>query len=428
MMIDGGWGWWPGPVYGNAFYRPIWAPAYVSFFGFGGGFGVGFGYGFGSIGWLPLGPCDHFYPWYGRYGGRFGYSGFDRFNRGGFAPLHGGNRFSNVNLAFHNPNFRGATSVSGREFGSGRMSAHVMSHSEMQNARFSTGRLPVTPKRESYSASGRAGAPSTTHNASLNQHFFSTHGGAAANSNRAVANGRESARVMGRPGSSSGANHSFERPTANRPNANRPNADRPNADRPSLNSSIRSNSNDRPSGSNGGGWQKFSTMPPRSNSPSSSSTSRGSASGSRPSMAGPENRGSYGQSRNASPEGRSYGSPSRSYGSEGRPYSAPSRSNGPEGRSYGSTSRPTLNMRQPIVAPRSYPGGSYGGARSAPSYGGGARSAPSYGGGGGRSAPSYGGGHSSAPSGHSSGGGSSHSSGGSSHSSSGGSSHSGHGR
>jgi hypothetical protein len=319
-----------------------------------------------------------------------------------------------VNLAYHNPNFRGATSVSGREFGSGRMSAHVMSHSEMQNARFSTGRLPVTPKRESYSASGRAGAASTTHNASLNQHFFSTRGSAAASSNRAVANGRESARVMNRPGSSSGANRGFERSSADRPSTARP-----STDRPGQNSSVRSNSNARTSQSSNGGWQKFSPMTPRSSSPSSSPAMRGSASGSRPSMGGgPENRGSYSPSRSASPEGRSYGAPSRSYGSEGRTYSAPGRSYGSEGRSYGSTSRPTLNMRQPIVSPRSYGGGSYGGARSAPSYGGGAP----------RSAPSGGGGHS-APSGHSSGGGSSHGGGGSSHGSGGGgSSHGGHGR
>ncbi len=66
MMYNGAWGWWPGPAYGYPYYRPIWAPAYVSFFGFGGGFGFGFGFGFGgSIGWLPLGPCDHFHPWWG---------------------------------------------------------------------------------------------------------------------------------------------------------------------------------------------------------------------------------------------------------------------------------------------------------------------------------------------------------------------------
>ncbi len=43
MYVNGGWGWWPGPAYGYPYYRPIWAPAYVSFFGFGGGFGFGCG-------------------------------------------------------------------------------------------------------------------------------------------------------------------------------------------------------------------------------------------------------------------------------------------------------------------------------------------------------------------------------------------------
>src|SRR5215472_8585056 len=56
------WVWWPGPV--TPVYRPIYAPAYVSFFGFGSGVRVGFG--FGSIGWIPVGPFDPFFPWYGR--------------------------------------------------------------------------------------------------------------------------------------------------------------------------------------------------------------------------------------------------------------------------------------------------------------------------------------------------------------------------
>src|ERR1700722_19439281 len=74
MYLDGGWGWWPGPAYGYPFYRPTWAPAYVSFCGFGGGFGIGVGFGFGSIGWLPLGPGDFFHPWWGRWGGGYGFA------------------------------------------------------------------------------------------------------------------------------------------------------------------------------------------------------------------------------------------------------------------------------------------------------------------------------------------------------------------
>lgn len=392
MQIDGGWGWWPGPAYGYPFYRPIWAPAYVSFFGFGGGFGFGFGFGgWGGIGWLPLGPCDHFHPWWGRWGGgRFGAVGFRDFNRGGFAPLHGGTRFSNVNLAMHERNFRGATSVSGKEFGTGHMNAHAMGHGELQNAHFATGGLGVTPSRASFSASGRAAAPSTRGNISPNQHFFSAHGNTSA-----MANGRS----MGSASSNSGfqrSNAISERSSETRGNSNFGSASRAGNSGGTM--SGRENGNS-------GGWQKFSPMSPRSSSESGRVESgrlqsgrsesgrtgepsgRGSMSGSsagRPSMGGSEGRGSYRSPRSSAPEGRSYGG--GAYGS----------------RAYGGGySRPPLNMRQPIATPRSYGGGAYGGGRSAPSYGGG------------HSAPSSGGGHA-APSSHG-GGGSSHGGGGGSH-------------
>ena len=387
MYVDGGWGWWPGPAYGYPFYRPIWAPAYVSFFGFGGGFGfgVGFGFGFGgwgSIGWLPLGPGDRFHPWYGRYGGGFGVRGFGENNRGGFAALHGGSRFSNVNLAMHDSNFHGGTTVSGGEFGTGRMSPHAMTHSQFQNARFSTGRLPVSPSRDSFSASGRAAAASTTRNVSQNQHFFSAHSASSASSGRAGSG--ETARA-GSGGFNGRSNSASEHMSAN--------------SGASARSSATAGGRE---GGSSGGWQKFSPMTPRSSSEASrgSEANRGEAgrsgeSRSGESMGGGENRGSYGSGRSSS----GYGSPSRS---------------------YGGSSRPPLNMRQPIVTQRSYGGGAYG--RSAPGYG---RSAPSYGGG--RSAPSYGGGHS-APSSHGGGaphgGGASH--GGGSHGGGGG--HGGHGR
>jgi hypothetical protein len=418
MMVDGGWGWWPGPVYGNPYYRPIWAPAYVSFFGGGFGVGVGFGFGggWGSIGWLPLGPCDRFYPWYGRYGGHYGVAGYGNYGRGGFVALHGGNRFSNVNLAMHNANFRGATSVSAHEFGTGHMNPHAMGHGEMQNARFATGKLPVTPSRESFSASGRSAAASTVRSGSTSQHFYSSRGTTAAGSNHVIGNNsgnsREVARRMDRPANASSMNRSGERSNTN--------------------SAMHSNtSGAREGGNSGGGWQKFSPMSSRTSSPSSGrtgesngrpSTERPSSGRSSMSTGGAENRGSYrpgsssgstyGSSRSAGPQGRSYGAPERGYSSPSRSYSspsysapsrsysspsysAPSRSYGSEGRgSYGGAARPPLNMRQPIVTQRS--GGSYGGGR----------------------APSYGGGHSSAPSSH--GGGASHSSGGSSHGSSGG--------
>jgi len=366
MYVGGGWGWWPGPVYGYPFYRPIWAPAYVSFFGWGGGFGFGFGWGWGSVGWLPLGPCDHFHPWWGRYGGRYGAVGFNTYNRGGFAPLHGGNRFSNVNLAIHDPHFSGGTTVSGREFGTGHMSAQPMSHEQFQNARFSTGRLPMTPGRESFSASGRPAAASTTRNVSQNQHFFSARGATTA-SGRSIGSGRE----VARPGS----NQNSEA----RGNSNMGSTPRPgNSGGPA---SARSGS---------GGWQRFTPMPQRS---SSESARSGESSGRT------ETRGSYGSPRSSGPEGRAYGS---------------------EGRGYGGYSRPPLNMRQPIATPRSYGRTPYGGGNRG-GYSGGGRPAPSYGGGG-RSAPSGGAPHGGGGAPHG-GGGSSHGGGGSSHGGGGGGRH-----
>ena len=62
------WYWWPGPV--HAYYRPTWAPAYVSFFGFGFGrlhFSFGVGWGYHSLGWVPVGPWDYYHPWHGRH-------------------------------------------------------------------------------------------------------------------------------------------------------------------------------------------------------------------------------------------------------------------------------------------------------------------------------------------------------------------------
>ncbi len=74
FSYGGSWAWWPGPVYAG--YNPFWSPAYVSFWGWGSGFGFGFGFGgWGGFGWLPLGPCDWFHPWWGGYRGRFGFAG-----------------------------------------------------------------------------------------------------------------------------------------------------------------------------------------------------------------------------------------------------------------------------------------------------------------------------------------------------------------
>ena len=174
----GAWAWWPGPVgVGVGFgypYRPIWAPAYVSFFGFGGR--GGFGFGFGSVGWLPIGPCDPFFPWWGGFRGRFTVVDFHHFNDfhrfGGFRPLHGGERFSNLRLAATDQRFRRSISaMDAHHFGTGGFRARGISEGEFRNARMMGGNLPVVPTHASLSASNRAANRSTIHNGAPS-HFF----------------------------------------------------------------------------------------------------------------------------------------------------------------------------------------------------------------------------------------------------------------
>jgi len=92
-----------------------------------------------------------------------------------------------------------------------------------------------------------------------------------------------------------------------------------------------------------------------------------------------------------------------SYWNRTAPSSSYSRASGSSNYDRGATSRPQLNMRQPIVQPRSSGSGNYGGYHPAPSYGG---SHGGYSGGASHTAPSSGGAsHSSGGSGHSGGGG-----------------------
>jgi Family of unknown function (DUF6600)/FecR protein len=155
FVYGGSWCWWPGPVYAG--YYPLWAPAYVSFFGWGGG--VGFGFGFGHFGWLPLGPADPFYRWYGR---RVGFVGGVRFaeirnydfRRGVYErPLFTGrNGFSNLRGWETNDRIRaGISSMQSDRFGRGPVPMHqgVLKVSELRQGSLMTGRLPVVPGRQS---------------------------------------------------------------------------------------------------------------------------------------------------------------------------------------------------------------------------------------------------------------------------------------
>ncbi len=159
------WYWWPGPC--NSYYRPMWAPAYVSFIGF--GFGgqnrhFGFGFGYNSIGWMPVGPGDYYHPWWGH---RNSYHGVDvtnitnvrnvynNYNGQSIGPLADGRRYprmSNIERMTTDPNLqRGVTSVSSEDFARGRGAGYQrgVQTGQFKDAQLLSGTVPVVPTKES---------------------------------------------------------------------------------------------------------------------------------------------------------------------------------------------------------------------------------------------------------------------------------------
>jgi FecR protein len=450
MWYGNSWAWWPGPTYG--WYRPFWAPAYVSFWGWGGGwgFGLGFGWGgWGGFGWLPIGPGDWFHPWWGGYGGRFGvfnarFGNYGRF--GGFAPLRAGARFSNV-ANIHDAHIGAALStVRAGQFGAGRVSGVAATHEQIGGARMMAGNLPVVPSRASLSASGRAAAPSTTRGGGSEHFFGSVHNNAAhpASFAQETAHLQQSMAANHVNGFSAGTRTSFAS------NRGAGSTGTNSTSRPSTGTSIGTTAN-REAGNAGNrgntgmtsGSRPF-TPPSSAARPSDSTTSGSTASGSNPAERGTSSTGAGASRDGFRPFTRPAGSEAsrgttgataergtsgsywnRTTPSSGEPRGAESRAYGPGSsgsRSYGGGAygggRPQLDMHQPIVRSPAY-----GGGYSRPSYGGGygsRGSTPSYGG----SRPSYGGGsHVSAPSGggaRPSGGGGGHAGGGGGHASGGG--------
>jgi hypothetical protein len=384
------WAWWPGP---GGFYRPFWSPAYVSFFGWGGGFGFGVGFGWGSFGWLPIGPCDRFFPWWGGYGGRFGFVGarrFGTFNHGGFAPLHGGTRFSNV-AHLNDPHIgRGLSTVGAGHFGAGHFTAVAAGHEQISSARMMTGNLPVVPSRTSLSASGRSAAPSTTRGGE-SQHFFGTHNNVA----RPQSFQQQTAHLQ----QSMQQNHVSAIQAGSRVSINNSGAGRGTSAENGGRGEARPAS---PGANNGNSAMRPTMQGERSAAERSSSSSPSERAGEaantlRRTEAESPNRGEWKTftppSHNEASRGQAGGGASSAErGSAGGNYwnrTAPSSMSA--GRSGGESSRPQLNMRQPIVQPRSGGNsGGNGGYRGSPSYGG---SRPSYGGGASHSAPSGGGSH-----------------------------------
>ena len=436
------WAWWPGPVYG--WYRPFWAPAYVSFWGWGWGLGFGWGgWGWGGFGWLPIGPCDWFHPWWGGYRGRFGvvgarFGGYEHF--GGFAPLHGGTRFSNVNNLHNDHIFHGMSTVNSSRFGAGRVTPVAATRAQFNGARQMAGNLPVVPSRASLSASGRAAAPSTVRNGGSERFFGSVHNNVArpesfehqtASLQQTMQQNHISAISAGRI---NGGESGFGRGTTTAGTTQKP-----SAGTGGYQGGREMNAPVNRAGNSGSSMPSESRGAYRPFTPPTSSNTRSNESGveSRGNLSAPTgNRDGFrpftppsGNQAGRNETGVSSERGSGSYWNRTAP-SSQTHYNGPvyggSERSYGNYggSRPQLDMHQPIVRSPSYGGGysrpGYGG-RSTPNYGG---SRPSYGG----SRPSSGGGgHSSGSGGHSTGGGGGHSGGGGGGHSSGGGGHSGGG-
>jgi hypothetical protein len=175
------WVWWPGPAYGG--FRPVWAPAYVSFFGFGRHVGVSVGFGFGSIGWLPIGPSDRFFPWWGRHGRTVNLinvtniTNIRNFNYGhGVAPLAGGTRpmMSNFHGMLDNPHLqRSVTAMPSGQFGSAPVprSREFVSRAELREGQVMAGTVPVVPTRASLRTVDRQAGPLPPH-ANQPERFF----------------------------------------------------------------------------------------------------------------------------------------------------------------------------------------------------------------------------------------------------------------
>ena len=187
FLHSNSWYWWPG--YRSYGYYPTWAPAYVSFIGFGFGgrnWNFGFGFGFGSIGWLPLGPYDRYYPWHGR-NNRYNVVNVTNItnirnvdnitNRG--RVRNSGNRayVSNVQTALSNPRMRQAiTSVSSEDFVRGRVPRNPQTVNEqtLRQAQVVRGTLPAVPTRESLRPTDKAVNPTVARSGGARAENFFT--------------------------------------------------------------------------------------------------------------------------------------------------------------------------------------------------------------------------------------------------------------
>ena len=389
-----GWCWYPGPSY----YHHYWSPALVSFFGFGGH--SGFGFGFGNVGWVPLGPREPFYPWWGRRAGFY--------NRGIV------NNF-NITNVYRNARYNGITGVGAGQFGRHTGQFVGVHASQLGQTGMVRGALPVNPDRSSMHFTNRTVNPGRFPQAGGSRFGAgnSPTGNFAQRGNANVSSGDHGWRRFGEPihngqPSGAGANAQAGRgfgSTVNRQPApsgrfssdggwRRFNGSQPAANGGSVNRPQTSAPRyEAPAGSgyrgNGGSAQSVRISPPivRNGSGSAGYTAPRNYSS-------PQNNGgayrapSYGGNNGGAYRAPSYG------GNNGGAYRAPQNSGGHGGyrapQNYGGGGSYRAPQSAPQSAPRSYSGGGGGGGNSRPSGGGGGGNRGGGGGGGGHSSGSGG--------------------------------------
>jgi len=147
---DEGWCWYPQPV---VYEAPVYRPALVAFFSFG-----GLSFGFGNIGWVPLAPYEPFNPWWGN-----GY-GAPVFNRvTSITNVTNVTNITNINTITNINNYHniwapgGMVAVNAANFKAGRF-AHLtpVTPKELRAAKVVADILPIVPSRRNL-----AYAPST---------------------------------------------------------------------------------------------------------------------------------------------------------------------------------------------------------------------------------------------------------------------------
>jgi hypothetical protein len=170
----------------------------VSFFGFGGHRRGSVG--FKSVGWLPIGPGDLFYPWYGRNETQL--KGVDEINPTRLtrvvAPLRDDNEFSNLSLAIVDERIRQAISMLPADgFGTGRSAPGTVGRRAFRDGRIITGNLPIVPTKEMLVATNRPAKPSMSSGAPQEQYFTKRQPAAAQSFDKEAAQVRESIEESG---------------------------------------------------------------------------------------------------------------------------------------------------------------------------------------------------------------------------------------